>query len=101
MRVWLDDLRPAPPGWRWTKTVRDTIRLLKTGRVREISLDYDLDYTDGHHKGIEVLEWLAPSAADGTLVLPVIHFHSANPQGAADMTWVWQQLELRHGLSWA
>jgi hypothetical protein len=27
MRVWLDDLRPAPEGWEWARTVEEAISL--------------------------------------------------------------------------
>jgi hypothetical protein len=42
IRIWLDDLRPAPKNWIWVKTAQDTINLLNTNEVCEISLDHDL-----------------------------------------------------------
>lgn len=42
MRLWLDDVRPAPDGWVWVKTARDAIALLAAVGVAEISLDHDL-----------------------------------------------------------
>ena len=44
LRVWLDDSRPAPPGWLRVTTVRNARRLVEAGLVREISLDYDLGW---------------------------------------------------------
>ena len=94
MRVWLDDLRPAPRGWKRTKTVERTIWLLAAGGVTEISLDYDLDSTDGRHKGSEVLDWLMEAADSGSLIrIPVIHIHSANPYGSGLMANRIRQIE--------
>lgn len=86
MKVYLDDVRPAPPGWRRTTTVRETIRLIRSGRVREVSLDYDLDYTDPRHNGAEVLEWLAEAVGGSRPVpVPTLHVHTANPYGGFRM----------------
>lgn len=43
VRVWVDDNRPAPEGWVWTKTAEEAKVRLLTGDVEELSLDYDLD----------------------------------------------------------
>lgn len=42
MRLWLDDLRPPPPGWEWAKTVEEAILIIESGEVVEASLDHDL-----------------------------------------------------------
>ena len=42
MKVWLDDLRVAPQGWVWAKTVSEAQNLLQNGNVEEMSLDHDL-----------------------------------------------------------
>ena len=96
VKIWLDDTRAAPSGWTLTKTVADTTRALSTGRVQELSLDYDLDATDPGHKGIEVLTWLERALSIG-LPAPVIHLHTANPWGAAAMTWKIRRLEEHMG----
>ena len=41
--LWLDDERPAPPGWLWVKTARQALAALKTGHVTYASLDCDLE----------------------------------------------------------
>ena len=46
MKIWLDDVRPAPDGWIHVKTVDEAIKYLLTGQVDYISLDNDL----GHAK---------------------------------------------------
>lgn len=42
MKLFVDDLRPAPEGWHWAKTNTEAIRLLATKCVREVSLDHDI-----------------------------------------------------------
>jgi hypothetical protein len=44
VRLWHDDVRPAPPGWTWARTNDEAKRLLATGEVTEASLDHDLGY---------------------------------------------------------
>lgn len=46
--LWLDDLRPAPEGWTWVKTVDDAkwYLSLDDGRVQRASLDHDLGACD-------------------------------------------------------
>lgn len=96
VRIWLDDTRAAPPGWTRTTTVRETLDLLRNKEISEISLDYDLDATDGRHKGDEVLDWIARKLQSGQPV-PVVHVHSANPYGAASMSWRINRLEQQVG----
>jgi len=78
--VWLDDIRPAPRGWRRCYTPDDVIELLQTDKVTEISLDHDLGLTDGEREqtGYDVLLWIEQQVADGAFVPPVINVHSAN-----------------------
>ncbi len=100
LRVWLDDSRPAPPGWLRVTTVRNARRLVEAGLVREISLDYDLGWCaecisrEEHLKssgrrhcehtptGYDLVAWMAetgrwPSAP------PIVH--SGNIEGGARM----------------
>ena len=89
MRVWLDDLREAPPGWVRVRTPEEAIALLETGDVTEISLDHDLGLVDGERErtGYDVLLWLEREVAEGRWVLPLpeIGVHSANPVGRKRM----------------
>ncbi len=57
MDVWMDDLRPAPEGWTWVKTVEETISLLQAGEVEALSLDNDLG--DDELEGYHVVDWLS------------------------------------------
>lgn len=42
MKLWLDDVRPAPEGWTWVKTVDEARARLVAGGVDHLSLDHDL-----------------------------------------------------------
>lgn len=42
MRLWVDDVRPAPDGWKWARTNDQAKELFLTGRVVECSLDHDM-----------------------------------------------------------
>jgi hypothetical protein len=78
MKIWLDDFRPAPHGWRRARRAEEVIRLLKTGRVTEISLDHDLgDQNFG--TGYEVLVWLEQEVVKHGFLPPKIKIHTANP----------------------
>ena len=78
MNVFLDDVREPPEGWVRVGWPEDVIALLKSGQVRELSLDHDLG-DDGHGTGYTVLLWLETQVGLHGLVPPKIHIHSANP----------------------
>lgn len=100
LRVWLDDSRPAPPGWLRVTTVRNARRLVEAGLVREISLDYDLGWcaeclASGEHlkssgrrhcehtpTGYDLVAWMAESGRWPTAPPTV---HSGNIDGGARM----------------
>lgn len=42
VKLWLDDVRPAPPGWTHVRSVNEALALLATGTVTAASLDHDL-----------------------------------------------------------
>ena len=61
MRIFLDDERATPPGWRACRWPEEVIALIKAGGVEVISLDYYLgegrEYTNPR-TGMDVLVWL-------------------------------------------
>ena len=81
MKVYLDDddeYRPTPPGWRRTHTVEETIDLLKSGRVTDLSLDNDLG--EGLQEGFKVLDWMEEEIVTKGFVPPAnMKVHSGNP----------------------
>ena len=78
VKLWVDDLRPAPDGWIWSKTSEntiDTLMLSRPGEIVEMSLDHDLggdDTTRG------VVLWLCENPSYWPAIVLV---HSANPVG--------------------
>lgn len=84
MNVYLDDERDAPEGWVRTYTPEETIALLKTGQVKQLSLDHDLG-TGQHGNGYDVLLWLEWEVAVNGFQPPKIYIHTANPSAAQKM----------------
>ena len=91
MKIWVDDVRPAPEGYDWCLTVNDTIGLiewveeLSNGKSCEdielIDLDHDAgDYVDMGGDYIKILDWLEETGRRYP-----IRIHSANPVGVANM----------------
>ena len=90
MRLWLDDIRPSPPGFDvHVKTAPDAIRFLESGKIDEVSLDHDLGEGDDPEvdvgTGYDVAVWIEAKAHDGTLPRLVWNVHSANPVGRQKM----------------
>ena len=90
MRLWLDDIRPSPPGFDIrVKTAPDAIRFLKSGKIDEVSLDHDLGEGDDPEvdvgTGYDIAVWIEAKAHDGTLPRLVWNVHSANPVGRQKM----------------
>ena len=57
VKLWLDDLRPAPEGWVWCKTV-DAAQFLMLHNVVEMSLDHDLGACSDCSEGLTPEQWL-------------------------------------------
>ncbi len=84
MRLFVDDIRPAPTGWELARTVSKAIRLLDTQVVTELSLDHDIAcylFAGQSHTSDETFEGVARFVAN----LPKerrpkrIYIHTANP----------------------
>jgi hypothetical protein len=78
MKIYLDDLRPTPQGWIRTYTAKETINLLKTGTIEEISLDHDLGDEETQGTGYDVILWLEEQIFLDNIKPPLIKVHSAN-----------------------
>lgn len=100
MKLWHDDVRPAPEGWVWARTNTEAKSLLLTGRVTEVSLDHDLGFHDvvipddpdelaevlilkgqSDQTGYDLVCWMI----DNFLVPAKVTIHSWNPLGAQNM----------------
>ncbi len=65
MKLWLDDMRPAPEGWVWVRTVAEAIEVLEGGKVNFVSLDNDLGAYE--EEGYHVADWIEGGAVCGML----------------------------------
>lgn len=82
MKLWLDDLRPAPAGWTWIKTAAEAIAAIDLEAVEEISLDHDLgDTGQPEQTGYDVALHMARRAFEGKTVPAKVRVHSANSVG--------------------
>ena len=83
MKLWLDDIRPAPSGWLHAHSVNEAIAAMQAHAVTHVSLDHDLgDYSGDDGEGTRLVLWMAehdrwPSTG--------IRVHSANPPGMRRM----------------
>ena len=78
MKLYLDDIRHAPPGWVQAYDYPGAIAALRTGKVTEISFDHDL----GQGKfGYDVVCWLEEAVNDNGFPMPIMRVHSDNSPG--------------------
>ena len=83
MKIYLDDTRKAPKGFKLVKSYKECIRLLKTKQVEEISLDHDLG---GSKTGNDIILWIEEQCfLSDDYNPPKISIHSANPVGVLKM----------------
>ena len=109
MKLWIDDVRPAPEGYIWCRSVNETIEFFrrKDKAVRrlesyaydifsgdkeflEIAADYEIELIDIDHDAgdyasdggdyIRLLDWLEETGRNYP-----IRIHSMNPVGVANM----------------
>lgn len=83
IRLWLDDVRPMPPGYtHHVKTLQEALQALFTGHVEHISFDHDLGLPN-EETGYSVALWIEGGAKSGRFPRMTWEVHSANPVGAA------------------
>ena len=86
MKIWLDDLRPAPSGYESVRSVNEAIAVITEAEEKGIEIELlDLDHDLGDFAGdggdaIKLLDWLA----ERETFYP-IEIHTANPVGRANM----------------
>lgn len=94
MKLWLDDVRPAPDGWTWIKSVEWAKSVFTASAVgvdfpiTDISLDHDAGIYGGDY--IEFLNYLERAAHESDKAQKLIeginfHIHSMNPVGVENM----------------
>lgn len=94
MKLWIDDVRPAPEGYRWCKSVNEAKETIKTQElflrvsggknyyhIDIIDIDHDAgDYVNGGGDYINLLNWLEETGRNYP-----IRIHSMNPVGVENM----------------
>ena len=86
IKIWVDDVRPVPAGYVGTKSVNETIALIREiedggGTVELLDLDHDLgDFAHDGGDAICILDFLA----ERETFYPVV-MHTANPVGRGNM----------------
>ena len=94
MKLWIDDVRTAPVGYEWCKSVNETLYIIKGNDmyywvpeniiedpIELIDLDHDAgDYEIYGGDYIEILNWLEKTGRNYP-----IRIHSMNPVGVANM----------------
>ena len=93
MKLWVDDVRPAPEGYIWCKSVNETIKEIcaeeeyykvmwfEGNPIELIDIDHDAgDYTKDGGDYIEILNWLEETGRNYP-----IRIHSMNPVGVQNM----------------
>lgn len=86
IKIWVDDIRPVPDGYEGTKSVNETISLIKEietegGIIELIDLDHDLgDYAQYGGDAINILDFLVERETFYPIAI-----HTANPVGRANM----------------
>jgi hypothetical protein len=86
MKIWVDDVRPAPAGYFWAKTVKKAAIAIEEAehlkvKIELIDIDHDAgDYASDGGDYVRLLDWLEETGRNYP-----IHIHSMNPVGVANM----------------
>ena len=87
MKIWVDDVRPAPEGYVWCRSVDEAERkiiyeeYIHKRRFELIDLDHDAgDYASEGGDYIKLLDWLEETGRNYP-----IRIHSQNPVGVQNM----------------
>jgi len=98
MKIWVDDVRPAPEGYIWCHSVFRVIKEIQIAEMNDelveiIDLDHDAgDYWQYGGDYIEILNWLEKTGRNYP-----IRIHSMNPIGVQNMRVIikkngWQEI---------
>ena len=86
MKLWIDDVRPAPEGYEWCCTVNIAIAAIELWEdlpngIELIDIDHDAgEFACDGGDYIRLLDWLEETGRNYP-----IRIHSANPVGVANM----------------
>ena len=83
VKIWVDDVRQAPDGYVWCRSVNETIAVMKRNPVDVLDMDHDAgDYAKDGGDYIRILDWLE---SHPEINPPTIRIHSMNPVGVENM----------------
>lgn len=78
LRLWLDDIRPAPEDWLLCESVEELIETVNLGRdfykEPQVIVSLDNDLGEGMTEGYKFLDWLEENSIDDV----AIHIHTSN-----------------------
>lgn len=93
MKLWIDDVRPAPEGYYWCRSVNEAKRVIEiygswidfdnniVDCIELIDIDHDAgDFAADGGDYIKLLDWLEDTSRSYQ-----IHIHSMNPVGVENM----------------
>ena len=86
MKIWLDNVRPAPEGYVWVASVNNAILKIQIAESFGYPIDIiDIDHDAGNYVSdggdyIKLLDWLEETGRDYP-----IHIHSQNVVGVENM----------------
>ena len=86
MKLWIDDVRPAPEGYLWAHSVWRAIKEIDLADMRDEAIELiDIDHDAGEYAQyggdyIRLLDWLEETGRNYP-----IRIHSMNPVGVANM----------------
>lgn len=83
IKLFLDDVRPAPEGWMLVTNVEDAKLVLKKYIVTHLSLDHDLG--ENVQTGYDLVKWIEERYFVHDIKPPEMKIHSANPVGRQNM----------------
>ena len=92
MKLWVDDVRPAPEGYLWLDTVNKVKNCIIWEEEHGTTIELlDLDHDAGVYAVdggdyIKILDWLEETGRSYP-----IHIHSMNPVGVANMRQIIQR----------
>lgn len=84
MKLWIDDIRPAPQGYMWIVNAAEAIKTILAfcNDIEEISLDHDAgEYVAYGGDYIKILDKMEEKGINNIS----IHLHTANPVGRENM----------------
>ena len=90
MKIWVDDIRPAPEGWYQARSVNVAKEMIigNWENIEMLSIDYDSgDYNKFGGDYINILKWLEEEEhkTNKKIVTFPIQIHSMNPVGVQNM----------------